>query len=161
MKSLSKLFFYLYILLLIWLILFKSDIRFLAILTETGQRSVNAMPFAQSGGRMEILLNFLVFMPFGLLLPVNFKRFSLSRNVLIILLFSLSMEIIQFVLAIGTSDVTDLITNTSGGIVGLIVYKIGSAHLPEEKFDGFLTILGIIFACILLSIRFFVFRVRF
>ena len=33
--------------------------------------------------------------------------------------FSLAVEIIQFALAIGVTDITDIITNTLGGFIGL------------------------------------------
>jgi len=39
-------------------------------------------------------------------------------------LFSLLLEINQFIFGIGATDVTDLITNTFGGIIGYIFYLI-------------------------------------
>ena len=33
-------------------------------------------------------------------------------------------ETLQFILKIGAFDITDLITNTLGGVIGLVVFKI-------------------------------------
>lgn len=37
---------------------------------------------------------------------------------------SLLFEIIQYILSIGSSDITDIITNTLGGLVGVLVVSI-------------------------------------
>jgi glycopeptide antibiotics resistance protein len=36
----------------------------------------------------------------------------------------LSFEIIQFVLAIGRSDFTDILANTLGGVIGIGIYQL-------------------------------------
>jgi glycopeptide antibiotics resistance protein len=72
-----------------------------------------------AGKRPQTIYNFVVFIPFGLLLSVNLKRTSFWRMLASVFIFSLAVETIQFVFAIGVTDITDVITNTPGGLVGL------------------------------------------
>ena len=46
---------------------------------------------------------------------------------------SLSYEIIQYIFAIGASDITDLIGNTLGGICGIFVYMIIRCLFKNDK----------------------------
>jgi len=87
--------------------------------------------------------NVLVFIPFGLLLGLNFKRLDLWRKILVVFVFSLTAEVIQYILAIGASDITDVITNAFGGLIGLMAYDLGSKHIPQESLDRFIVITGI------------------
>ena len=34
------------------------------------------------------------------------------------------MEVLQYIFAIGRSDITDLLTNTCGGILGIVIYLV-------------------------------------
>lgn len=72
--------------------------------------------------------NILAFVPFGLILPLVFKKKSTRYYGHITLLWSfllsLFIEIIQILSAVGTFDVDDLLLNTLGGFVGYIVYLI-------------------------------------
>ena len=45
---------------------------------------------------------------------------------------SLALEGSQYILAVGSFDITDLITNTAGGIVGIGVYLIGRTLLRDK-----------------------------
>lgn len=49
-----------------------------------------------------------------------------------ILLFSLSVEVIQWILRVGVTDIDDIILNCLGGILGLIAYRILLAWLRNE-----------------------------
>ena len=37
---------------------------------------------------------------------------------------SLALEVLQYIFAIGRSDITDLLTNTCGGILGIVIYLV-------------------------------------
>ncbi len=45
---------------------------------------------------------------------------------------SFLFEIVQFIFAIGASDITDLIGNTIGGIVGILFYRMLKKFMPEK-----------------------------
>ncbi|WP_082926781.1 VanZ family protein [Paenibacillus tuaregi] len=69
--------------------------------------------------------NILIFMPFGMLLPLLLRGMSnpWSKVLMLSFTFSLGLETSQLILAIGTFDVDDLILNTFGGLLGYGVYR--------------------------------------
>lgn len=72
----------------------------------------------------QILLNVLMMVPFGFLLPVLRKQ-TLWSCVLWTFLFSLGIELLQpLINQSRSSDITDLITNTIGGIIGYVSYRL-------------------------------------
>ena len=136
----------LYVGTLIGIVLFKFPFHIPANL-DHHTRSLNLIPFAAPSivhGKInfnEMILNCLVFIPFGLLLSVNFKKVGFFTKLAIILVFSLTAECLQYIFAIGAADITDVITNTSGGLLGLTVYHVCSRYLTHEKLDR--VILGV------------------
>jgi glycopeptide antibiotics resistance protein len=144
-KSLAKALLALYLLILVWLVLFKFSLDLSPIL-EYQTRSLNVIPFAglSRNNLRETIYNFVVFIPFGLLLSVNLKRAGFWQRLAIILGFSLAVEIIQFVFAIGVTDITDVITNTFGGFLGLIFYDLLNRFVDTKRLDRSIVIAGTI-----------------
>jgi glycopeptide antibiotics resistance protein len=105
--------------------------------------------------------NFVVFIPFGLFLGINLKKASFWRKLAYISIFSLGVEILQFIFAIGITDITDIITNTLGGLVGLLVYDLGKKYIDNKKLDLFITILSAILIAALLLLRIFILKVKY
>lgn len=105
--------------------------------------------------------NFIVFIPFGLLLSASFKRVRLWRKLAVIGALSVIVEILQYILAIGLTDITDVIMNTLGGLAGLLIYRTLSKHVDEAKLDGVIAIIVAILLALVLYARLFVFRVRY
>ena len=126
----------LYLLMLTWVILFKFSLD-LSWVLEAQRRSLSLTPFTDlSGGHLrEMFENLAIFVPFGLLLSVNFKQTTFWRKLSCVFLFSLAAETVQFVFAIGAADITDVITNTLGGFVGLAFYSLRSSRVHSEKLD--------------------------
>jgi glycopeptide antibiotics resistance protein len=62
--------------------------------------------------------NLIAFIPLGLLLSLNFKRTGFWRKLTFVFMLSLAVEAMQYVLAIGVSDITDVIMNTVGELAG-------------------------------------------
>lgn len=72
----------------------------------------------------QILLNAIMMMPFGFLIPIV-KKQKLFSCILWAFLFSLSIELFQpLINGSRSSDVTDIITNTVGGMIGYFLYLI-------------------------------------
>ena len=75
---------------------------------------------------INVVGNIVVFLPFGVFLPMLFPR---CKNALLTTLlsleFSLIIEVIQLVSRVGSFDVDDLLLNTLGGVCGWIVFYIG------------------------------------
>jgi glycopeptide antibiotics resistance protein len=141
-KSLPRVLIAAYSAILIWLILFKFSVHLASVLNYD-RRSVNLIPFSRSSGSAgEVADNVLVFVPFGLLAAVNFRPLCLRRKLLIVLVFSLTMEIIQYIFAIGASDITDVITNTAGGLLGLTAYDLSARYVNPTMLDRFIVAAG-------------------
>lgn len=74
--------------------------------------------------RMEIFLNYVLFVPLGFLLNLCFgERFGL-RVVIAGFLLSASIEIAQLIFQIGLFEFDDMIGNTIGCLVGAVVGKL-------------------------------------
>ncbi|MEI9912959.1 MAG: VanZ family protein [Bacteroidota bacterium] len=67
--------------------------------------------------------NIIGFVPLGVLLPLLFPFFRrFIRLTVVIFLLSLLFEATQLLAGIGVFDVDDLILNTTGGIIGYIIF---------------------------------------
>lgn len=125
-----------YLAVLTWIVLLKMQTD-LSVLC-TGVRSVNLIPLAGSvvvGGKLyvrEILLNGLAFVPFGLYLSLWQPAWAAARRVLPGFGLSLTYETLQYLFAIGRSDVTDLLANTLGCLVGVGLYALLARLLGEK-----------------------------
>lgn len=72
----------------------------------------------------QILLNIIMMMPFGFLLPVV-KKQNLLSCLLWTFLFSLGIELIQpLINGFRSADITDLITNTIGALLGYLLFLV-------------------------------------
>lgn len=74
----------------------------------------------------QVILNVIMTIPFGFLLPlIKRKNIKLLKVVFYTFLLSLSIEILQpLINGARSADITDLITNVIGGIVGYVIYLI-------------------------------------
>lgn len=133
-----------YLLVLTWIILFKFS---LSLKELPHLRGVNLIPFAASvitNGTLdfsEIIQNMLAFIPFGLYLGMLKPNWSFIKKILLIAGTSLLYEILQFIFSIGATDITDLISNSTGGVVGVLLY-FAFSKLLKEKTNKILNILA-------------------
>jgi glycopeptide antibiotics resistance protein len=146
-NKLTTLLLTIYSAILFWIIVLKLNISF----TYKGTRNVNFIPFREPllyNGRIdynEIFLNILIFMPLGLYVGILFKKLTTARKVFSFFMVSLFCEVCQFVLKIGAFDITDIINNTFGGIIGLILYKgLEKAFNNPVKAQKFINIIATI-----------------
>mgnify|MGYP004552219861 FL=1 len=122
---LTKVLFIFYILALIWIILFKMQFSFKGLVTS---RSINLIPFGESmmvNGMIdvkEIIANVLIFIPFGIYISMLKSEWTFIKKVGSGFIISFAVEILQFIFAIGASDITDIIGNTLGGIIGIGIF---------------------------------------
>ena len=87
--------------------------------------SINLIPIS-SEGAMTYILNIIMFMPFGFLLPLIWKNFRNANKVVLMgFLMSLAIEICQL-FNIRTTDIDDLLMNTLGTLVGYCCWKVFS-----------------------------------
>ncbi len=139
----------LYLFVLVWIILFKFSFDLVSL---PHLRSVNLIPFAESFGRSEILNNGIVFIPYGVLLSMLRIDWSFGQKICPIFLTSLALEVLQYMFYIGASDITDLILNTAGGVVGIALVSVLFRIFHEKILD--VLKIGSILACIALIFLF-------
>lgn len=83
---------------------------------------INILPFA-SEGITTYILNIILFMPLGFLLPTIWPQFRTIKNVAYTgLFFSLAIELSQL-LNHRITDIDDLLMNTLGAIIGYLIYR--------------------------------------
>jgi glycopeptide antibiotics resistance protein len=138
--------FIVYFLILIWIIVFKMQFSFD---TLPHFRGLNLIPFAGSVIKNnqldynEIILNLIVFIPFGLYLSMIKLNWSFWKKIISIAGVSLFFELLQFLFAIGGADITDFISNTLGGAVGIGFYFV-LFKILKEKTNKILNIIALI-----------------
>ncbi len=147
-NKLTYVIFLIYLVLLSWIILFKLNVSF----SYMGKRSINFIPYIEpliSNDKInfgEIILNVLIFIPLGLYAGVLYKSWSVGKKIFLFFLTSLVFEVIQFIFGIGTFDITDLINNTLGGVIGLMIFKgidkIFKNSLKAQKFINIIATIG-------------------
>ncbi len=127
-NNLTKILFIIYMIALFWIIIFKFDIPF----SNLGyMRSINLIPFSESliiNDKLnfrEMIMNAVIFLPLGIYLEILFKKYSTGRKIFFVFLISFICEVSQFILGgVGASDITDIINNMIGGIIGIAIYKV-------------------------------------
>ncbi len=124
-NCLTMILFFIYLALLVWIILFKLQF----LISDLDKiRSVNFIPFhydKEIGAAFhltEVLENVLIFVPMGIYLQMLMPKTKLYVKIMMIAGTSFLLETMQYVLAVGRSDITDVLTNTVGGLLGLVVY---------------------------------------
>jgi glycopeptide antibiotics resistance protein len=158
-NKLTKILFIIYLIVLFWIIIFKFDIPF----SKLGyMRSINLIPFNESliiNGKLdfrEIIMNVVIFVPLGIYSSILLKKWTIGKKILLFFLISLICEIFQFILGVGASDITDIINNTLGGIIGLVIYKgiekISKNGIKAQKFINIIATIGTILMISLLSV---------
>lgn len=143
-----------YLLALIWVIVFKSEF---SIKDLSQIRNINLIPFSQPAivnGKAdvrEIILNVVAFIPYGLFIHALIDEMSILKKILIIFATSFVFELIQYIFAIGASDITDIISNTSGGVIELVI-SILMAKLLKDNWLKCINIISTVCAAMLTSL---------
>ena len=89
------------------------------------ERIVNLVPLAGSftadGALLvgEIIENALVFVPLGIFIGALKGDWSFAKKIRPIIGITVAFEALQYLLAIGRADITDVLSNTLGGLVGI------------------------------------------
>ena len=119
-----------YLLALTWIIIFKLQFSFENL---PHIKSINLIPFGQS-----VVVN----------MHVLWEETSLPKQFIPIICTSLIFEIVQFIFAIGASDITDIISNSSGGIAGIAI-AVFISKVSRTGWIKFINIISFIGAIIL------------
>lgn len=122
-----------YLIILTWIILFKAQIH----PADLAFRSLNLIPFSDMVSvrgffGFDFALNLLAFVPFGFYMKMLFGEQRIWVQILPIFGVSLLFEVLQYIFALGASDVNDLISNTLGGLAGIGVYVLAKRIFKEK-----------------------------
>ncbi|MFN8352962.1 MAG: VanZ family protein [Spirosomataceae bacterium] len=136
---------------LFWIIVLKLNIQF----SYKGTSHINLIPYGEPtrlNGKIdygEMILNVLIFMPLGLYVGVLGKGLTTSRTILSFFWVSFTCEALQFIWRMGAFDITDIIHNTLGGILGWILYKatekVFKKPTTAQRFINILATIGTVF----------------
>lgn len=149
--NVTKVLLAIYLVMLVWIILFKMQTDF-SIMFKMEYRNINLIPFRGSvitNGRIEvgeIVLNILIFVPLGVYTSILKSRWGFLKRTAPAFFTSLTFEVLQYMFGIGATDITDLIGNTLGGIIGILFFGLLSKLLKEHtiKFINVIAAIGTI-----------------
>lgn len=118
--------------------LFSSDRYYLS-------RTLNLIPFDEvfkgNFSKLDIYGNVILFIPLGIYISLLIKDIKISKSIFIMATISFIFECSQYIFGIGASDITDIITNTIGGIIGIVIYTaIKKIFKERAKVKNFITI---------------------
>ena len=122
-----------YLALLVWAVIWKFGVPHIG----GDVRTVKLVPFVAAGGNgasdpAEVVANVLLFMPFGVYLALLAPRWPWWRIAVVLASTSVGLEMTQFVLSVGSSDVTDVIVNTAGGLAWTaLLVVVGGRRSPR------------------------------
>ncbi|KMY44759.1 hypothetical protein AC622_11430 [Bacillus sp. FJAT-27916] len=139
--------FVIYLLALIWIILFKMSLSLQELPEFRGMNFISFGGSVITNDRLdlsEIINNIVIFVPFGIYLCMVKPEWRLIKNLILIAAVSFSFEIIQFIFAIGGTDITDLLGNTLGGVIGIGIYSLLYKWITKRNTNKILTILALI-----------------
>ena len=95
-------------------------------------------------------------LPFGLCISAFYPDSEIQNRILLASGLSLFFEVTQYIFAIGASDITDVIDNTLGAVIGILLY-LGMKKIWKEKTGKIITILGAVLEVLFLALLFFTF----
>jgi glycopeptide antibiotics resistance protein len=105
----------------------------------------------------EIIINIFAFIPLGIYICIIKAKWSFVKKVLVIAVLTLAFEITQFIFVIGITDITDVLSNTFGGIIGIGIYALlfkvlkGKTNKVINMISAILTVLTLLFVALLLA----------
>ena len=151
-QNLTKVLLFIYLFVLTWIILFKMQIN-LSYLGNMNYRNINLIPFhgsAIKNGKTdlsEIILNVIAFVPYGVYISMLKENRNFIQKAAPIFFTSFLYETMQYIFAIGASDITDLLGNTIGGMIGIALFWLLSKVLKGNtiKVINILAVAGTVF----------------
>lgn len=155
-KRATRFVFFIYFLVLVWIVMFKMKFS-LADLPH--YRALNLDPFHDALNHpirtREIIDNVIIFIPYGILMAMVRDKRSFFSKIFPIFLTSLCFETLQYVFAIGSTDVNDVITNTLGGLLGIFIFWIFKKVFRRNAEKVVITLALILILLLVLFIAFY------
>ena len=117
-----------YLALLAWVVLWKLEVPWIGDAAGL-DRPIKWVPFLPSGDAgaskpAEMLINLVLFVPFGLFVGALAPAWTWWKAALAALAASLVLETVQHLISTGSFDTTDLIINAAGALIGWAVFVL-------------------------------------
>lgn len=135
-RKLTIFLFFVYLFILTWVIVAKMDWNLLhssnfswihnphvLLYPGVSWRTINLVPYR---------FNIIFFIPFSFYIKMLYPKSSGLRAIILGFILSLIYESTQYILTIGFPNITDLIDNTLGASIGVIIINIISIILKEK-----------------------------
>ena len=124
-----------YLVLLVWLVLWKLQMPYVG---EGALRHIKLVPFAptaEDGASepLEVIANIVLFVPFGLYLGLIAPSWPWWKLAGVVAGTSLLLEVTQWVLSVGSCDITYIDVNTAGGLAGFGLLALSRRRLHERS----------------------------
>lgn len=117
-------------------------------ITRDARRSINLIPFQminEHGFSLNVWGNIVTFIPLGIYIALQLKNFTFKKALVFIVGASLTIEIIQLTFARGATDIDDVILNTIGGFIGILIYRLfKKLFKTREKVQNAISILSFV-----------------
>jgi glycopeptide antibiotics resistance protein len=123
-----------YLVLLTWVVLWKLQMPYVG---EGALRHIKLVPFVPTtedgaSDPLEVIANVMLFVPFGLYLGLLAPWWPWWKLGGVVAGSSLALEVTQWVLSVGSCDITDLVVNTAGGLAGLGLLVLARLRLQDR-----------------------------
>jgi glycopeptide antibiotics resistance protein len=146
--------FAIYLVLLTWLVVWKLHAPYLG---GADEREIKLIPFVATAGAganspFEVFANFAIFVPFGLCLGLVAPSWRWWKAAGAAAGVSLTLEAAQYVLAVGKSDITDVLVNTAGALAGFGVVALARNMLPARAAVVLTRVLSIATVLVLVAV---------
>lgn len=115
-----------YIALIVELVFFSRDTY----------RNVNLVPFDMikaQGYSVNVWGNVLMFIPLGIYVAYYSRKVNVVKVLLFVMGASVFIEVVQYVFKRGATDIDDVILNTAGGAMGLVLYGLCVAIFRKRE----------------------------
>lgn len=128
-----------YLAILSWTVLWKLEAPWVGHASERVFKAVPYAPtyFASANTVTEITLNIALFIPLGIYLRYLAPSWSGVRIMSVIIGTSVVFEGIQYLIAVGVSDTTDILNNSFGGLTGMLLF-IGATRALRYRTESLL-----------------------
>ena len=107
-------------------------------------------PITSSDAIEDMIVNVVLFLAVGMLLPMMKKERKYLTTPIIAFFISLAFETVQFFTAIGGFAYIDLITNTLGSIIGMIIIHLLLKVIKPDLATKILAVFQVIFSGIVI-----------
>ena len=150
--------FIVYFALLTWIVLWKLEPPYIG----NGElRHIKLVPFVSTtedgaSEPFEVTANVLLFTPFGLYLGLLAPSWPWWKLAGLVAGSSLALEVAQYVLAVGSSDATDIIANTAGGIAALGLLVMARRTLQDRAANVMTRVCSVVTALFVLASGIFI-----